>query len=262
MIKFIRKKILNFLVIFFSISTLSAVQIQTKSLIGNVVWSLEKTSGTMRVKNEIKVENGTNTHFYKSINYTGALINVELSDFLFIESLSNFGMLYHPQGIAWSDIQKKSQDIYSVYIQELAGFPVFINKRTTFFPFAGYSYLKLDFTKNYTFLPSGFAGHNIYHNVVFGIKEEYRLKKWLNLSFREMISPLAFYYPFHGSRALCIEIGSEARFDFEYFGIHLYISSRRTVEHGSYYEKYESSISDFGFTFRIGERSTEFFSID
>ena len=104
MIKFIRKKILNFLVIFFSISTLSAVQIQTKSLIGNVVWSLEKTSGTMRVKNEIKVENGTNTHFYKSINYTGALINVELSDFLFFEILSNFGMLYHPHGIAWSDI--------------------------------------------------------------------------------------------------------------------------------------------------------------
>ena len=219
------------------------------------MWTLEKSSGTLRVRNEISYSEGGKQSFYKSLNYTGSLINVTVGKNLVFDSISNFGLVSSPQGLPWSEIAEKTRDIFAVYYEETVGVPVSIGYTTSIMPFAGYSYLKLDYTKNYDFLSSGFRGHKVYHNYLFGLKETFYIKKWLKLSVKEIFSPFAYYYPMRGNRAVFYELGADTEFDFNEFGLHLYISSRKTTERSSeYYSKYISSVSDFGFTFRIGAK--------
>ena|GEM_PF-2967527 len=233
------------------------LQIHTKSSLGDVAWVLEKTSGTLRVRNEISYEDGAKKEFYKALNYTGALISVEIDDYIIIRSLSNFGVLYHPEVVAWSDIEEKSENIYALFFQETAGVAIDWDYNKKLIPFVGYSYLKLDYTDHYSFLPSGFLGHKVYHNYLFGLEEDFIVNRWLKFSLKGIITPLAYYYPLNNSKALCTELGAESFLDFQDFGIHLYISNRRTREYGSAYKEYFSSISDFGFTFRLGSKFTE-----
>ena len=145
-------------------------------------WGLEKTSGTLRIRNDVTEKNGTESSFTKAINYTGALIELNINKILLIKSMTNFGMLYHPEGIAWSDIILNAKDIYAISTRETFGFPIPVAYKSTLYPYAGYSYLKLDYTDNYTFLPDGFNGHKVYHNYLFGVDQEVYVNKCFRFS--------------------------------------------------------------------------------
>ncbi|MCR4627482.1 MAG: hypothetical protein K5640_07540 [Treponema sp.] len=233
---------------------MNSLQIHTKSALGNVEWVLEKTSGTMWIRNDINYHDKPDQMFIKPLHYTGALMNIKIADHVEFNSITYFGMLYHPEGVSWASIQEKVNDIYAVFAQETAGIPLYDTYTKRVVAFAGYSYLKLDYTSNYTFVPDKFDGHHLYHNFLFGIKEEFLVKRWLKLTLKGILTPFADYYPMHGSKAICMEAGADAEFDFQEFGIHLYLSNRRTKEFASTYDSYFSSMTDFGFTFRIGSK--------
>ena len=221
-------------------------------------WAIEKTAGTLSIINEIKGNSGeADRTFEKFMNYSGALIVVEINDFFLIKSLTNFGVLYHPQGLAWSDIMNKTNDIYSVSTQETIGIPIRIDYGITAYPFVGYSYLKLDYKNDYEFLPRNFYGHTIYHDFLFGVEHRFYLKKWFQMDIKGMFTPFSYYYPLQNIYSFCFEWGVDLFFEYEYFGLHLYVSRRNTLEKGDYYERYFSSIGDIGITFRIGAKRSD-----
>jgi len=212
-------------------------------------WALEKTSGTLTVSTNLTSNNKEQTTS-ASIEYSGALFILEIEHFITVKSLTNFSFLYHPAGIAWSEYIYNIEDLCAVEAEERICYPVPVAYHSTLLPFAGYSYLKLNYKPHYSILPDN-AGHNVYQTFLFGLEYDMELNRTFRTESFVFTSPLGYRTHLANTNSRYLGYGSSFIFEFEYFGMRTFFSVRINREQGDSFDEYSTQLFETGFTFRF-----------
>lgn len=214
-------------------------------------WTLEKTNGKLALFSDLQKtgeQNGKSTKV--SIPYSGALFTLDLKRCLRIKSMTNFYFLNHPQGLPWSEYQYRIQDLCAVELEEQVGIPVPVAYKSTILPFAGYSYIKLDYKPDYNLIP-GNEGHNVYHTLIAGLEYDIQVNRIFRTETYIQTALHSYNYPLAATNSHYIGFGNSFIFNFEYFGVRIYFSTRNNTEKSNIYSNYTTRFQEIGFTFRI-----------